>query len=62
MNPLLAVLVAALMFVLFGLLHRRDGERSCGADPEGCGKADPETGCSACHPIHERTESSHGRF
>jgi len=62
MSPFLAALVAVLAFVLFGLLHRRDGVHSCGTDPEGCAKADPETGCSACHPIHERTESSHGRF
>ena len=64
MNPLYGILLAALLFAVFGAFHRRGEEHasSCGTDPQSCDKTDAPGGCSACHPIHETQESSHGRF
>lgn len=64
MNPVFGILLAAVLFAVFGAFHRR-GEASdaCGTDPNGCDKADEAGGCSACHvPTLETPESSHGRF
>lgn len=63
MNPVYGILLAALLFAVFGAFYRRESESSsCGADPQGCGQADETAGCSACPSNHETTESSHGRF
>ena len=64
MNPLYGVLLAALMFAVFGILQRRATRSpSCGVDPQGCAKADDVGSCSACSEvIHETQESRHGRF
>ena len=64
MNPLFGILLAALLFAVFGAFHRRGEEgSSCGTDPQGCDKADEAGGCSACHEtIHATQESTHGRF
>ena len=63
MNPVFGILLAALLFAVFGAFHRRGEEASsCGTDPNRCDKTDESGGCSACHPIHETPESSHARF
>jgi hypothetical protein len=44
MNHLVPILLAALLFALFGLAHR---QRAC--RPESCGRPASGEGCGACH-------------
>ena len=65
MSPVFGILLAAVLFAVFGALQRRGGEvPSCGTDLRSCDKAEAAGGCSACHPTYESVspESSHARL